>query len=77
MYIKKKGEESETVGRKCLCNGLMASIGLGQIRPDGYEEPRLVTMGSDLSGAKELIKKHPHGWTATQAIEYMLSAIKA
>jgi NAD(P)H-dependent flavin oxidoreductase YrpB (nitropropane dioxygenase family) len=77
MYIKKKGEESETVGRKCLCNGLMASIGLGQIRPDGYEEPRLVTMGSDLSGAKELIKKYPHGWTATQAIEYMLSAIKA
>ncbi|MEY2634608.1 MAG: hypothetical protein RIS75_548 [Actinomycetota bacterium] len=75
MYIKKKGEESETVGRKCLCNGLMASIGLGQVRPDGYTEPRLVTMGSDLGGAHELIKKYPQGWTATQAVDYMLSAL--
>ena len=29
-YLKKDGTEEETEGRKCLCNGLFANIGLGQ-----------------------------------------------
>ena len=29
-YLQKGGKEEETHGRKCLCNGLMATVGMGQ-----------------------------------------------
>ena len=61
MYIKKGGAAEDTEGRKCLCNGLMADIGLGQHRKDGYVEDLLVTLGQDLVGATDLIGRHPQG----------------
>lgn len=72
MYLKKGGAEADTVDRKCLCNGLMANIGLGQHRKDGYVEDMIVTLGQDLVGASELIERHPQGWSATQALDYLL-----
>jgi nitronate monooxygenase len=48
-YVRKGGKAEDTAGRKCLCNGLMANIGLGQRRADGYEEPALLTAGNDLA----------------------------
>jgi NAD(P)H-dependent flavin oxidoreductase YrpB (nitropropane dioxygenase family) len=71
MYLKKGGAEEETQGRKCLCNGLMANIGLGQHRKDGYVEDLLVTLGQDLAGAYELIKRHTQGWRAVHALQYL------
>ena len=75
MYLKKGGDEAETVGRKCLCNGLMANIGMGQERKDGYVEDTLVTLGQDLTGAHELIARHPEGWTAVQALDYLQESL--
>ncbi|MDG2221892.1 MAG: nitronate monooxygenase [Rubripirellula sp.] len=46
-YIFKGGDEADTVGRKCICNGLMATIGLGQHRRDGDELP-LLTCGNEV-----------------------------
>ena len=74
MYIKKGGKVEDTDGRMCLCNGLTVTIGIGQTRGDGYIEAPLMTLGSDLGGAKELTKKYANGWTARQAIDYMLNA---
>lgn len=71
MYVAKGGNIEDTVGRKCLCNGLMANIGLGQHRKDGYDEDTLVTLGQDLTGAEALIARHPGGWTARQALDYL------
>jgi NAD(P)H-dependent flavin oxidoreductase YrpB (nitropropane dioxygenase family) len=48
-YVNKGGKAEDTVGRKCLCNGLMSNIGLGQTRVDGYAEPALLTAGNDLA----------------------------
>lgn len=72
VFIRKGGAESELTARKCLCNGLMANIGLGQHRGDGYVEQPLLTLGADFSGAQELIEKHPEGWNAVQAVDYLL-----
>lgn len=71
-YLRKGGSIEETVGRKCLCNALMANIGLGQLRPSGYQEPPAVTLGQDLEGARELSRLHPGGWTARQAVDWLL-----
>ena len=35
-------------GPKCVCNGLMVNVGLGQIRIDGSRELPLVTCGDDV-----------------------------
>ncbi len=75
IYLRKGGELEATVGRKCLCNGLMATIGLGQTRPDGYSEAALSTLGSDLSGSRLLLERFPEGWTATQAVEFVLGKL--
>ena len=72
VYLRKGGEEEELTDRKCLCNALMSNVGLGQTRADGYSEPPLITLGADLTGAKELLKSHPSGWDATQAVQYLL-----
>ena len=75
MYLKKGGDEEATQGRKCLCNGLMANIGLGQERKDGYRETRLVTLGQDLTGARELITRYVEGWSARQAVDWLLTRV--
>jgi len=61
-YIAKGGLAEETEGRRCLCNGLLSAIGLGQTYGDGYEEPPLVTLGTCLEGIREMIAgKWPRG----------------
>lgn len=77
MYVKKGGDVADTEGRACLCNGLMATIGLGQHRKDGYRESRLVTLGQDLAGAKELITRYVQGWSARQAIDWLVTRVPA
>ncbi|NIP80876.1 MAG: nitronate monooxygenase, partial [Gemmatimonadetes bacterium] len=46
--VKKGGELEDTVGRKCLCNALMADIGHAQVRKDGSVERPILTSGDDL-----------------------------
>ena len=75
-YLKKGGRLEDTVGRKCLCNALMANTGLGQQRKDGYQELPAVTLGQDLAGPERLAAVHPNGWDATDAVEWLLSALE-
>ncbi|WP_240917724.1 nitronate monooxygenase [Phycicoccus sp. HDW14] len=77
MYVRKGGAVEDTEGRRCLCNGLTATVGLGQQRRDGYTEPPLVTLGEDLVGARELLRRHPGGWTAAQALAYLAEGLPA
>jgi NAD(P)H-dependent flavin oxidoreductase YrpB (nitropropane dioxygenase family) len=72
-YVRKGGSVADTVGRMCLCNGLTATVGLGQTRQDGYREVPLATLGTDLTGADQLLSRHPEGWSAEQAVDYLIS----
>lgn len=72
MWLKKGGAEPETVGRKCLCNALLADVGLGQERKDGYRETPLATLGADLDGVAKLLATHPDGWTAAEAVAHLI-----
>ena len=75
QFIKKGGAVEDIDGRKCLCNGLMANIGLPQVRKDGYVEAPIVTLGSDIEGAKTLLKDHPEGYGADEAVKWLLSSV--
>jgi NAD(P)H-dependent flavin oxidoreductase YrpB (nitropropane dioxygenase family) len=74
-YEFKNGQVDQAQGSKCLCNALMADIGLGQTRPDGRIEISLLTFGSDLDGPRALRALHPQGWNAVQALNFLKSAI--
>lgn len=71
----KGGTSDEADKVRCLCNALMANIGLGQIRWGTYQEPGLLTLGSDLSGAKELSALHNGCWGSADVVKYLLSAL--
>lgn len=47
-FLRKGGTMEETAGRQCVCNGLLATIGLGQTRADGSVEEPLITAGDAL-----------------------------
>jgi NAD(P)H-dependent flavin oxidoreductase YrpB (nitropropane dioxygenase family) len=74
-YEFKNGEVDSAQGSKCLCNALMADIGLGQVRPDGRVEISLLTLGSDLDGPRALRNLHPEGWNAVQALNFLKSTL--
>lgn len=74
-YVRKGGSLEDTVGRKCLCNALTADVGLGQHRRDGYVEVGAVTLGQDLDGIHDLLADHPDGWSATEALDWLLASV--
>ena len=55
------GREANTVGRRCLCNGLMAAAGFAQRRAHGYTEPAVITAGTDFTGVRDLLRRLPDG----------------
>ena len=71
-YVAKDGAEAETVGRKCLCNGLMANVGMAQIRGE-YLEPGLVTAGNDLSEIPEFLPEGATSYTAADVLAKLLA----
>jgi hypothetical protein len=76
-FLKKGGEEDDLRERICLCNGLMAAIGLGQERADGYKEAPLLTLGTTTGDVEAMLKIHPDGWSATDVIDRLLSGMPA
>lgn len=72
-YVKKGGDIADTEGRKCLCNGLLANIGLGQLRPDGRRELPLLTAGDDLVRLGEIMPSGSRQYSARHVINYLLS----
>jgi NAD(P)H-dependent flavin oxidoreductase YrpB (nitropropane dioxygenase family) len=72
-YVRKGGKVEDTVGRKCLCNGLVAGIGLGQKRKDGHDELPLVTSGDDLVFLSPLISRETYSYSAKDVLNYLLN----
>jgi nitronate monooxygenase len=71
QYVAKGGSLIQTEGKHCLCNGLLATIGLGQTRSDGAEAP-LVTSGDDMSFVARIIKRCSIDYSAKDVIDYLL-----
>lgn len=71
VYVRKGGTPEGAAGRGCLCNSLLATVGLGQVLDDGAVEPPIVTLGTDLDGARRLAARHPAGWTARDVVEWL------
>lgn len=67
-YVQKGGKVEDTTGRKCLCNGLMANIGLPQRRKRDELERPLVTAGD---GVREIARFVPPGARSYSAADVL------
>lgn len=74
-YVRKGGDITDTVGRKCLCNALMSNIGLGQIRRDGSIEPILVTSGDDVAEVARFLPDGASSYRAKDVVDHLLGGI--
>lgn len=71
-WVARGGDAAETEGRKCLCNGLLAAIDLGQRRPDGRVEPPMVTAGSEVAHVAEFADAGAVSYSAAAVIHRIL-----
>jgi len=69
-FVRKGGSPGETVGRKCLCNGLAATVGYGQVR-DGQIEPSLVTAGNEVAELSRLVAPGEDRYGAGDVVRYL------
>ena len=71
-YLAKGGEEAATVGRVCVCNGLAATIGIGQVRK-GVSEPMLVTAGDDVCNVSRYLREGASSYSADDVLDTILA----
>jgi NAD(P)H-dependent flavin oxidoreductase YrpB (nitropropane dioxygenase family) len=76
-YVRKGGSAEDTVGRRCLCNGLTATIGLAQRRAGGYGEPPLLTLGQDVDFLPGLVASAGEDFCAADVVAYLLGQARA
>lgn len=76
-YTSKGGDVAETEGRKCLCNALMANIGMPQNRQDGSTEKPLITSGDDLVNLAEYLPPGATDYSAAEVLALLLEGVPA
>lgn len=75
-FVKKGGSEDETEGRKCLCNALVANIGLPDVYKNGYVEQTLITAGDTLNKVREFIKDGADSLSVSDVVEKLMGSIE-
>lgn len=75
VYAAKGGDAADTAGRACVCNALLATVGLPQMRAGKWEEPPIVTMGDDLPGVGRFLRPGAAGYTAADVIATLTAGL--
>ena len=71
-YVRKGGAVEDTVGRKCLCNALIANIGFPQIQRNGDVERELITSGDDVANVARFLPEGSDTYSALDVIDYLI-----
>ena len=74
-YVKQRGLERNTEERRCLCNGLLSCVGLGQVKKlngKWTEEPAIVTLGNRLDGVRRLSRQGQSPYHAQDVVADIL-----
>jgi nitronate monooxygenase len=72
VYVSKGGNVADTAGRKCLCNGLLATIGLGQATDETHQEPAIVTAGEDVAFLERFFRPGQNSYRAVDVLCSMM-----
>src|SRR5205814_1651495 len=71
-YVAKGGLAAESDGRKCVCNGLLATVGIGQVRPGQTTELPLVTAGNEIEHIADFLAPGAESYSAARVIRALL-----
>ena len=77
VFYAKGGKPEAAEGKLCLCNGLLATVGLGQTKRDGTSERPLLTLGEDLSFLDALLSPSKLSYSADELIAYLTRGLPA
>ncbi|NCG08116.1 MAG: nitronate monooxygenase [Verrucomicrobia bacterium] len=75
LFYAKGGDSKEAEGKICLCNSLLATVGLGQVNPDGSKRRPLLTLGEDLSFLDHLLSPPKLTYTVDDLIAYLTGGV--
>jgi nitronate monooxygenase len=67
-FVRKGGESLETEGRMCVCNGLVATIGLAQSK-----DLPLVTAGNDVVQVARYLQPGHNSYSAAEVVDFLLA----
>lgn len=73
-FVRKGGAADDATGRKCLCNGLAATVGAAQVRA-GQPELPLVTAGDEVADLARLIPAGADEYSAADVVNYLRGPI--
>ena len=74
-FVKKGGTIADAKGRKCLCNGLVANVGLNQVRPGFEDELALMTAGDDVAQVARFLQPGEKSYTAADVVRQLLAGV--
>jgi len=72
-FVRKGGDPTETEGRLCVCNGLVSTIGLAQVRSEENGDLPLVTAGNDVAQVARYLQPGHDTYTAAEVVDYLLA----
>lgn len=75
LYVSKGGDASDTGGRACVCNALVATAGLPQVRAGKYVEPPIVTMGDNVGGVARFLRPGASEYAAADVITVLTAGL--
>ncbi len=70
-FLAKGGSAEQAENRKCLCNALVANIGMPQLLPDGSHELPLVTLGDDYANIGRFCSADHPDYSAADVIRIL------
>jgi NAD(P)H-dependent flavin oxidoreductase YrpB (nitropropane dioxygenase family) len=76
-FVTKGGDADQTAGRKCLCNSLLANVGLAEPQVHGGPEPPLLTAGDDLAALESYLPSTGAGGDGDYAAAEVVRALVA
>lgn len=76
IYVKKGGPIEDTESRKCLCNCLLSTVGLGQLR-SRYLEPAMLTAGDQIKRIADMLRPGQLSYTAKDVVTFLLSKLSS
>jgi nitronate monooxygenase len=73
-YVAKGGNAEDTIGRKCICNALIATGGHPQVRAGRHLEAGVVTAGDALADVTRFLPPEGLAYSAADVIRTMLGS---
>jgi NAD(P)H-dependent flavin oxidoreductase YrpB (nitropropane dioxygenase family) len=71
-YLRKGGALEDTKGRECVCNSLVATIGLPQPTPGNHFDLPLVTAGNEVVNVAHFLQPGRDSYTAAEVVQLLL-----